>query len=109
MKQIRCDQCSCTKLEHLAANDGMSAEDVYQALFTKINGPGGIFERALRERFAVEHPAIQTAMMQHVVRPMLEVLAKKHEGGLTDPRNKRASIFAAKALEATADILLPRI
>lgn len=85
------------------------AKDVYRAMFAQVNGPGHRFEDAVREEFTKEHGTIQQAMIQHVVRPMLEVLAKEYKDGLCDPRNLHAGAFAARALEATADVPLPTI
>lgn len=85
----------------------MSAENVYTAMAAQVNGPGGMFERELREQFTKEHPTLQQAMIRHIVRPMLEVLVADER--YSDERNERATQFARLALEAANEVPLPTI
>lgn len=83
----------------------LSEEDVYTALFAKLNGPSSLFEKSFRELFAREHPTLQQAAVRHLLRPALEVLAAE----LPDARNRNSHEFAKLALEATASVHLPTI
>lgn len=83
------------------------AEEVYKSLFAQVNGPSYVFEKEFRRLFRAEHPTLQQAFIRHVVRAALEELADSRK--YADARNRGATDFAIKALEAVKGVGLPTI